>query len=77
MKINFDEVNFEEKYKVGNVIKDYDDNLFLVVKSTEEGYALVNLNKNIVTGTYETIEELANKLGDKEDVLVNAEINVL
>ncbi len=77
MKINFDEVNFGEKYKVGNVIKDYDDNLFLVVKSTEEGYALVNLNKNIVTGTYETIEELANKLGDKEDVLVNAEINVL
>ena len=76
MKINFSEVNFEEKYKVGNVIKDYDNNLFLVVKSNEEGYALVNLNKNIVTGTYETIEELANKVGDEDDVLVNAEINV-
>ena len=77
MKINFDEVNFKEKYKVGNVIKDYDDNLFLVVKSNEEGYALVNLNKNVVTGIYETLEELANKLGNKDDVLVNAEINVL
>lgn len=77
MKINFSEVNFEEKYKVGNVIKDYDNDLFLVVKSNEEGYALVNLNENIVTGTYETIEELANKLGDENDVLVHAEINVL
>ena len=77
MKINFDEVYYKEKYKVGNVIKDYDDNLFLVVESSEEGYALVNLNKNMVTGIYETLEELANKLGDKEDVLVNVEINVL
>ena len=77
MKINFDEATFEEKYKVGNVIKDYDDNLFLVVESSESGYALVNLNKNFVTGIYETLEELAEKLGDKEDVLVNAEINVL
>lgn len=77
MKINFNEANFKEKYKVGNVIKDYDDNLFLVVESSEEGYALVNLNKNFVTGIYETLEELAEKLGDKEDVLVNAEINVL
>lgn len=77
MKINFNEANFKEKYKVGNVIKDYDDNLFLVVESSEEGYALVNLNKNMVTGIYETLEELANKLGDKEDVLVNVEINVL
>lgn len=76
MKINFDEVNFKEKYKVGNVIQDYDDNLFLVVESSKEGYALVNLNKNMVTEIYETLEELANKLGDKEDVLVNAEINV-
>lgn len=77
MKINFNEAYFKEKYKVGNVIKDYDDNLFLVVESSEEGYALVNLNKNMVTGIYETLEELAEKLGDKEDVLVNAEINVL
>ena len=77
MKINFNEANFKEKYKVGNVIKDYDDNLFLVVESSESGYALVNLNKNFVTGIYETLEELAEKLGDKEDVLVNAEINVL
>lgn len=77
MKINFNEANFKKKYKVGNVIKDYDDNLFLVVESSEEGYALVNLNKNMVTGIYETLEELANKLGDKEDVLVNVEINVL
>ena len=42
MKINFDEATFEEKYKVGNVIKDYDDNLFLVVESSESGYALVS-----------------------------------
>ena len=76
MKINFDEVDFKEMYKVGNVIKDCDDVLFLVVESSSGGYALVNLTDNIVTATHETLEELSENFGEEDDVLVHAEINV-
>ena len=79
MKINFKKTKekYEDMYKVGNVIRNYDNMLFLVAEDSEHGYVLVNLSKNIVTRAYETLEELANKLGDEDDVLVNAEINVL
>lgn len=77
MKINFDEVDFKEMYKVGNVIKDCDDVLFLVVESSSGGYALVNLTDNNVIDKVSTLEELADTYGEDEDVLVNAEINVL
>lgn len=77
MKINFDEVDYKEMYKVGNVIRDSDNMLFLVAEDSEHGYVLVNLSENIVTRAYETLEELADAYGEEDDTLVNAEINVL
>ena len=77
MKINFDEVDYKEMYKVGNVIRNSDNMLFLVAEGSEFGYVLVNLSENMVTRTYETLEELSKKFGEEDDTLVNAEINVL
>lgn len=77
MKINFDEVDFKEMYKVGNVIRNSDNMLFLVAEGSEYGYVLVNLSENMVTRAYETLEELSEKFGEEDDILVNVEINVL
>lgn len=77
MKINFKNSEFEEMYKVGNVIKDHNGDLFLVVVGEEYGYALVSLTDNMVTKTHETLEELVNDYWREDDVLVDAEINVL
>ena len=77
MKINFNSRReLKDIYKVGNVIKDCDDVLFLVVESSSGGYALVNLTDNIVTATHETLKELADINEDEGDTLVHAEINV-
>lgn len=76
MKINFDEVDFKEMYKVGNVIRNSDNMLFLVAEGSEYGYVLVNLSENIVTRVYETLEELSEKFGEEDDILVNVEISV-
>ncbi len=79
MKINFktSKETVEEMYKVGNVIKDHNGDLFLVVVGEEYGYALVSLTDNMVTKTHETLEELVNDYCREDDVLVDAEINVL
>lgn len=76
MKINFKDEKTEDIYKVGNVIKDVTDTLYLIVGGMEYGYAMVNLTDNRVTNKYQTLEELANTYADKYDTLVNAEINV-
>ena len=76
MKINFKNKKSEDMYKVGNVIKDIADTLYLVVGNNDHGYALVNLTDNNVTEKFSTLEGLANVYGDKDDVLVKAEINV-
>ena len=79
MKINYktSKETVEEMYKVGNVIKDHNGDLFLVVVGEEYGYALVNLTDNLVTKTHETLEGLVNDCWREDDVLVDAEINVL
>lgn len=77
MKINFNEVDYKEMYKVGNVIRNSDNMLFLVAEGNEYGYVLVNLSKNMVTRAYETLEELSEKFGEKDDTLANVEVNVL
>lgn len=79
MKINFktSKETVEEMYKVGNVIKDHNGDLFLIVVGEEYGYALVSLTDNMVTKTHETLEELVNDHWREDDVLVDAEINVL
>ena len=78
MKINFEkkQVKAKEMYKIGNVIKDHNGDLFLVVAGEEYGYALVNLTDNLVTKTHETLEGLVNDCWREDDVLVDAEINV-
>ena len=77
MKINFDSRReLKDIYQVGNVIRNSDNMLFLIAEGSEYGYVLVNLSKNIVTRAYETLEELSEKLGEEDDILVNAEINV-
>ena len=77
MKINFkSKENVKNIYKVGNVIKDVTDTLYLIVGGMEDGYAMVNLTNNNVTEKVSTLEELADIYGEDEDVLVNAEINV-
>ena len=77
MKINFNSRReLKDIYKVGNVIKDNTNTLYLIVGNVEDGYAMVNLTNNNVTEKVSTLEELADTYGEDEDVLVNAEINV-
>lgn len=77
MKINFNSRReLKDIYKVGNVIKDNTNTLYLIVGNIEDGYAMVNLTNNSVTEKVSTLEELADIYGEDEDVLVNAEINV-
>ena len=77
MKINFNDEKPENIYKVGNVIKQADGNLFLVAKGIDDGYMLVDLTENIVLEKYGTLEDL--RIGEQvdADTLVNVEINVL
>lgn len=77
MKINFKNSEFEDIYKVGNVIRNSDNMLFLVAEGNEYGYVLVNLSKNMVTRAYETLEELSENFGEEDDTLANVEVNVL
>lgn len=78
MKMYFDgRRELKDIYQVGNVIKDYTNTLYLIVGNVEDGYAMVNLTNNNVTEKVSTLEELADTYGEDEDVLVNAEINIL
>ena len=72
MKINFNKA----VYQVGNIIATIDGYLYLVAKNKDGGYSYVNLNDHVVTN-YETLEELVNDYWREDDVLVDAEINVL
>ncbi|MYV21523.1 hypothetical protein FYN05_06870 [Lactobacillus salivarius] len=76
MKINFKDEKPKDIYKVGNVIKQADGNLFLVAKGIDDGYMLVDLTENIVLEKYGTLEDL--RIGEQvdTDTLVNVEINV-
>ena len=76
MKINFNDEKPENIYQVGNIFRN-EDNLYLVATvDTNAGYTLVNLSKNNIIGRYDTIEELAEDVKEKDDTLVYAEINV-
>ena len=76
MKINFNDEKPENIYQVGNIFRN-EDNLYLVATvDTNAGYTLVNLSKNNIIGKYNTLEELAEDVREKDDTLVYAEINV-
>lgn len=77
MKINFKNEKTEDIYKVGIVIKDECNILYLITKNSDGGYSVVDLRNNQVFGTYKTLEDLIMNTGDEGDILVNAEINVL
>lgn len=76
MKINLKKPKKnEEIYKVGNVIKDENNVLYLITKNIDDRYSIVDLNNNRVFGTYKTLEDLYIAIGDKTDELINVEIN--
>ena len=76
MKINLQKSG--DIYKVGNVIKSYNNTLYLVVEIVNGGgYALVNLTDNIVSKACKTLGVLDETFYDGDDTLVEAEINVL
>lgn len=79
MKINFkskkDEM--EDIYRIGNVIKDENNILYLITTNSDGGYSVVDLSNNQVFGTYKTLEDLIMNTGDEGDKLINVEINVL
>lgn len=78
MKINFDEVDYKEMYKVGNAIEN-DGVVYLVCHSNEYAkYFLINLyTATVSSGMYESLRELAQAAGEEDDTLVNVEVNVL
>ena len=77
MKINLKKIKekYEERYKVGNVIKDENNVLYLITTNVDDGYSIVDLNNNQVFGTYKTLEDLYINIGDEADKLINVEIN--
>lgn len=77
MKINFKKPkkNYEEMYKVGNVIKDENNVLYLITTNIDDGYSIIDLKNNQVFGTYKTLEDLYMTIGDETDELINVEIN--
>lgn len=76
MKINFKDAKPERIYQVGNVIRNGDD-FYLIAKDFGDKYYYICLNQNFVSPSSETLKELRERAGDKDDILVNAEINVM
>ena len=76
MKINFkNKAKSEDMYKVGNVIKDENDILYLIATNIDGGYSLADLSNNQVFATFKTLEDLFINTGDEYDKLINVEIN--
>ena len=77
MKINLktSKEKVEETYKVGNVIKDESNILYLITSNINGGYSIIDLNNNQVFGTFKTLEDLYINVGDESDKLINVEIN--
>lgn len=77
MKINLKKIkkNMKEIYKVGNVIKDENNVLYLIATNIDDGYSIIDLKNNRVFGTYQTLEDLYMTTGDETDELINVEIN--
>lgn len=77
MKINYDNRNFEKIYKPGNIIKKSNSSLFLITDDGISKYSIVNLTRNSVLATSNSLEELITEFAEEGDTLVNAEINIL
>ena len=77
MKINYESNSSERMYQVGNVIRNGYEDLYLIANKPEWELFVVNLRTNLVYGPYTTMDDLYHDVGDEDDVLVHAEINVL
>lgn len=77
MKINYKSNSTKQTYQVGNVIRSSSDFLYLIANNEKEELFVVNLSDNCVFGAYKTMDDLLRDIGDYDDVLVHAEINVL
>lgn len=77
MKINYESNNDERMYQAGNVIRNSYEDLYLIANNPEGKLFVVNLRTNLVYGPYTTMDDLYHDIGDEDDVLVHAEINVL
>lgn len=77
MKINFKNSEFEDIYKVGNVIKDRDGCIYLIVEEEELGYTVVNLTNNEIYEDYDTMQDLIDDFAQEGQALVNAELTIL
>lgn len=78
MKINYESDSSKNMYQVGNVIRGNDgDDLYLIADNAEGELFVVNLSANLVYGAYKTMDDLYHDIGSEDDVLVDAEINVL
>lgn len=77
MKINFKNSEFEDIYKVGNVIKDRDGCIYLIVEEEELGYTVVNLTNNEIYEDYDTMQDLIDDFAEQGQALVNAELTIL
>ena len=77
MKINYESSSSERMYQIGNVIRNGYEDLYLIANKPEGGLFVVNLRTNLVYGPYTTMDDLYHDIGDEDDVLVHAEVNVL
>lgn len=77
MKINFKNSEFEDIYKVGNVIKDRDGCVYLIVEEEELGYTVVNLTNNEIYEDYDTMQDLIHDFAKEGQALVNAKLTIL
>ena len=76
MKINFKNNDFEDIYKVGNIIKGSDGFIYLIVKE-ELGYTVVDLNNDAIYEDYDTMQDLIDDFATEGQSLVNAELTIL
>ena len=76
MKINFKNNDFEDIYKVGNVIKGRDGFIYLIVEEEELGYTVVDLSNDAIYEDYDTMQDLIDDFATEGQSLVNAEINI-
>ena len=77
MKINFKNSEFEDIYKVGNVIKDRDGCIYLIVEEEELGYTVVNLTNNEIYEDYDTMQDLIHDFAEQGQALANAKLTIL
>lgn len=71
MKINLKNNSCKDIYQVGNAIKNWAGDLWLIADNIDGGYSVVNLTTNQIFGTYNSLEDLIRNAGDESDILVS------